>query len=559
MLRLWRIISWGLFLLCPCIAAGLDLLNGPESVVYDSVHNRYLVINMTGGQIIEIDEYGKQSVFASGLVNGHGICISGDTLLVGSNYGDHPGLNGYSLTTKQWLFNILEGGKDAVNGITVDTSGNAYVSRTAMNLIWKVNLSTLENWAFAGVSLPNAIHYDARNNRLLVTSDVWWTPVYAINMVDSAVSPVGSFTGQFSGIAEDVFHNYYVAFFNYGLIYKCDSNFTEPPSLFASGLSGPEGICMNLKDNILAIPNLLNNTIDFTELFVTIDADTTWGCPPLEVSFGGNSDFAVDRWLWRFGDGDSSLIQNPSHVYTGVGNYDVSLEINSGTNSLIRSKRNFINILADSIIASSALVEVNSAIVAEIYARNTTPLNVIRVPVEYDGTLGLVFDSFSTDGCRTSYFDTVMETSSDPDNKRNAIKIWNYNVETPDLEAGSGTILKLFFTASKSSIPGRTANICVDGYSTELPSFGGFRIQEYFPIAINGILEGFVCGDCDKSGQLNVLDVSFIINYLYRGGQAPHPSFAADVDSSGMLNILDVSYIISYLYKGGPRPICVAN
>jgi len=50
--------------------------------------------------------------------------------------------------------------------------------------------------------------------------------------------------------------------------------------------------------------------------------------------------------------------------------------------------------------------------------------------------------------------------------------------------------------------------------------------------------------------------VTYIINYLYKGGPAPDPEEAADVDNSGGINILDVTHLINYLYKGGAEPDC---
>jgi hypothetical protein len=67
----------------------------------------------------------------------------------------------------------------------------------------------------------------------------------------------------------------------------------------------------------------------------------------------------------------------------------------------------------------------------------------------------------------------------------------------------------------------------------------------------------FICGDVDRSQKINLLDVSYIISFLYRGGPAPIPWQSADVDHSGKINLLDVSYIISHLYRGGPPPSCL--
>jgi hypothetical protein len=66
----------------------------------------------------------------------------------------------------------------------------------------------------------------------------------------------------------------------------------------------------------------------------------------------------------------------------------------------------------------------------------------------------------------------------------------------------------------------------------------------------------WVCGDANSDQAVNILDVTYIINYLYKNGPAPAPEISADADGSGTVNILDVTHIINYLYKNGPDPIC---
>ena len=64
-------------------------------------------------------------------------------------------------------------------------------------------------------------------------------------------------------------------------------------------------------------------------------------------------------------------------------------------------------------------------------------------------------------------------------------------------------------------------------------------------------------GDIDGSGAINVLDISYLVNYLYKGGMAPRYDISmGDPDCNGRINILDVSYLVDYLYRGGPDP-CV--
>jgi hypothetical protein len=53
---------------------------------------------------------------------------------------------------------------------------------------------------------------------------------------------------------------------------------------------------------------------------------------PATIVFQNSSQYA-DSYLWRFGDGDSTTITNPTHTYDSHGNYSVSLVArNSATN-----------------------------------------------------------------------------------------------------------------------------------------------------------------------------------------------------------------------------------
>ena len=66
----------------------------------------------------------------------------------------------------------------------------------------------------------------------------------------------------------------------------------------------------------------------------------------------------------------------------------------------------------------------------------------------------------------------------------------------------------------------------------------------------------FICGDTDSSGVVNILDVMYIITFLYKSGPDPKPMESADVDNRPGINILDATYIVDYLYKNGPDPDC---
>jgi len=65
---------------------------------------------------------------------------------------------------------------------------------------------------------------------------------------------------------------------------------------------------------------------------------------------------------------------------------------------------------------------------------------------------------------------------------------------------------------------------------------------------------GFIRGDANGDGVINVNDVVYLINYLFIGGPAPNPLQAGDANSDGLVNVNDVVYLINYLFIGGPPP-----
>jgi len=61
-------------------------------------------------------------------------------------------------------------------------------------------------------------------------------------------------------------------------------------------------------------------------------------------------------------------------------------------------------------------------------------------------------------------------------------------------------------------------------------------------------------GDLDSNNKYTMNDLVVLIDYLYRGGEAPAILESADVDKNGELSIVDITYLIKFLYKDGPAP-----
>jgi hypothetical protein len=66
--------------------------------------------------------------------------------------------------------------------------------------------------------------------------------------------------------------------------------------------------------------------------------------------------------------------------------------------------------------------------------------------------------------------------------------------------------------------------------------------------------EGFIVGDANGDKIINILDITFIIKYIYMVGPPPVPLAAADANCDGRINIMDIVYLINYLYRNGPSP-----
>ena len=70
------------------------------------------------------------------------------------------------------------------------------------------------------------------------------------------------------------------------------------------------------------------NAITVIGINTYFEADDTVGCRPMPVQFTDMSSSisgTITNWSWTFGDGNTSNLQNPAHVYNNVGNYAVSL------------------------------------------------------------------------------------------------------------------------------------------------------------------------------------------------------------------------------------------
>ncbi|MCX7862409.1 MAG: PKD domain-containing protein [Bacteroidales bacterium] len=81
------------------------------------------------------------------------------------------------------------------------------------------------------------------------------------------------------------------------------------------------------------------------QISVNFKADTTVACPGYAIQFTDLSvGDTVFNWQWDFGDGNTSIQQNPTHSYSSPGFYTVKLTASSSNATQTKTKNNYIQI-----------------------------------------------------------------------------------------------------------------------------------------------------------------------------------------------------------------------
>jgi hypothetical protein len=65
---------------------------------------------------------------------------------------------------------------------------------------------------------------------------------------------------------------------------------------------------------------------------------------------------------------------------------------------------------------------------------------------------------------------------------------------------------------------------------------------------------GYLCGDVNHSGNVDIDDIIYIVNYVFTGGPAPDPYEIADVNCADSVDIDDIIYLVNYIFTAGPEP-----
>jgi PKD repeat protein len=142
----------------------------------------------------------------------------------------------------------------------------------------------------------------------------------------------------------------------------------------------------------------------------------TSGNYPLTVNFTDLSTGSPTSWSWDFGDMGTSTAQNPSHTYTAVGKYTVSLAVTNAYGSDTETKIDYINVTepgqdfshVHDMAVGRIKVGANNkgTCTVTIYDQNNTALADATVYVSYDGPNSGTLNGV-TSGDGTVYFESA--------------------------------------------------------------------------------------------------------------------------------------------------------
>ncbi|MDC0249604.1 PKD domain-containing protein [Flavobacteriales bacterium] len=156
-----------------------------------------------------------------------------------------------------------------------------------------------------------------------------------------------------------------------------NTSFLENPShnylsgMYTTSLFSKIGSCIDtiVKTNYIEVGSDIN-----PEFIYDINA----GCEGIEVNFTDMTLNNPDSWFWDFGDGNTSVVQNPTHSYINSGLYDVTLTTaRSGQCEDSRIYYDAIEIYADPVIQ----------IIADTTYSCTIPFNVEFVDITADAVI----------------------------------------------------------------------------------------------------------------------------------------------------------------------------
>ena len=219
----------------------------------------------------------------------------------------------------------------------------------------------------------------------------------------------------------------------------------------------------------------------------------------------------------------------------------------------------------DTVFVDSVRTPTSNAVLTVRFV-NDEPLAGIEVTLHHNLTPSLlVLDSVSFIGSRVAYLTTKYLTRHTGSN----FTVSAFVFSEPLIPAGNGLLCKLYYSISVTidsalaTIDSTTVSPAPDVYYTV--QFSDANANWFYPKYHRGhlYLNRHICCignmgnvDGDINDQVTILDLTYLVNRLFRGGPAPICPGEAnlDYDPNVQITIVDLTLLIDFIFRAGPAP-----
>src|SRR4029453_13148770 len=254
----------------------------------------------------------------------------------------------------------------------------------------------------------------------------------------------------------------------------------------------------------------------------------TSGVSPLTVNFSNTSAGTITGYTWTFGDGGTSTLANPSHVYAASGVYTVSLTVTGPGGSNTQTRSNYVTVAAtrpDSALYRKFVFGTATPLYSFLLDFNSDQTGEARIPFGMAGDVPLV--GYISPGGKSSLI-----------TYRNGM--WNIDTNrsgTADAVVGFGGVPGDLPLIANFSGPGALDDIVI--YRA-----GAWYVQRN----LDGLVDltfnfGGVPGDVPLAGDVNGDGIADLV--IYRNG-----IWYVDTSRTGIVGI-------TYTFGGMPQDIPV--
>jgi len=152
-----------------------------------------------------------------------------------------------------------------------------------------------------------------------------------VNFTDASTGTVSSYAWDFDndGTVDSIEQNPVYT-------YNSAGNYTVNLTV-----TGPGGSDSEVKTGYIDV-----SSTSPSKLVAAFSASPTSGKVPLKVVFTDTSTGTPTKWIWDFGDGSNSYLQNPTHKYSKAGTYTVNLTVKNDEGRNMVTKTDYIKVIA---------------------------------------------------------------------------------------------------------------------------------------------------------------------------------------------------------------------